>query len=178
VTLADRAAFRVVLLLREACRQQAVTLGLLRKAQGCLVRLEENPPRRFEPQGPRVPLPAAPASRSGGLAADRRYRRIPSDAYRGPLPAGGDEPPPAWSRRGKSRPAPPDPAPPSRRLPQAGGPRARPETRSARPAGALPSHRDRPCGKYNDFPRHGKEKAQDVLGKRAAGATRRVGSYP
>jgi hypothetical protein len=42
-------AFRAVLFLREACRQQAVTLGLLRKVHGFLVRLEWNPQLRFEP---------------------------------------------------------------------------------------------------------------------------------
>lgn len=42
-------AFRAVLFLREACRRQAVTLGLLRKVHGFLVRLEWNPQLRFEP---------------------------------------------------------------------------------------------------------------------------------
>jgi tetratricopeptide (TPR) repeat protein len=42
-------AFRAVLFLREACRQQAVTLGLLQKVHGFLVRLEWNPQLRFEP---------------------------------------------------------------------------------------------------------------------------------
>ncbi len=42
-------AFRAVLFLREACRQQAVTLGLLRKVHGFLVRLEWNPGLCFEP---------------------------------------------------------------------------------------------------------------------------------
>ncbi len=42
-------AFKAVLFLREACRQQAVTLGLLRKVHGFLVRLEWNPGLRFEP---------------------------------------------------------------------------------------------------------------------------------
>jgi tetratricopeptide (TPR) repeat protein len=42
-------AFRAVLFLREACRRQAVTVGLLRKVHGFLVRLEWNPQLRFEP---------------------------------------------------------------------------------------------------------------------------------
>jgi tetratricopeptide (TPR) repeat protein len=42
-------AFRAVLFLREACRQQAVTLGLLRQVHGFLIRLEWNPQLRFEP---------------------------------------------------------------------------------------------------------------------------------
>jgi tetratricopeptide (TPR) repeat protein len=42
-------AFKAVLFLREACRQQAVTLGLLRKVHGFLVRLEWNPQLRFQP---------------------------------------------------------------------------------------------------------------------------------
>jgi len=42
-------AFRAVLFLREACRRQAVTVSLLRKLHGFLVRLEWNPQLRFEP---------------------------------------------------------------------------------------------------------------------------------
>jgi hypothetical protein len=42
-------AFKAVLFLREACRRQAVTVGLLRKVHGFLVRLEWNPQLRFEP---------------------------------------------------------------------------------------------------------------------------------
>ncbi|HEY2295139.1 MAG TPA: zf-HC2 domain-containing protein [Thermoanaerobaculia bacterium] len=42
-------AFRAVLFLREACRRQAVTVSLLRKVHGFLVRLEWNPQLRFEP---------------------------------------------------------------------------------------------------------------------------------
>lgn len=42
-------AFRAVLFLREACRRQAVTVDLLRKVHGFLVRLEWNPQLRFEP---------------------------------------------------------------------------------------------------------------------------------
>jgi tetratricopeptide (TPR) repeat protein len=41
-------AFKAVLVLREACRQQAVTLGLLRHVHDFLVRLEWNPHLRFE----------------------------------------------------------------------------------------------------------------------------------
>jgi tetratricopeptide (TPR) repeat protein len=42
-------AFKAVLFLREACRQQAVTLGLLRNVHRFLARLEWNPGLRFEP---------------------------------------------------------------------------------------------------------------------------------
>src|SRR5206468_8394675 len=42
-------AFKAVLFLREACRRQAVTLDLLRKVHGFLVRLVWNPQLRFEP---------------------------------------------------------------------------------------------------------------------------------
>jgi len=41
--------FKAAFFLREACRQQAVTLDLLRKVQDFLVRLEWNPQLRFEP---------------------------------------------------------------------------------------------------------------------------------
>ena len=84
---------------------------------------------------------------------ERRGRRIPPDACRGPPRSGGHETLSSRPRRGRSRRAPPDSAPPSRRPPRPGGPKARSDTRSAPPAGALPSRRDRPRGKYNGFPR-------------------------